>query len=67
MTTPRSFLRGVLAPYATTFMGVGGLLFHSGHGMEHLLCLVVAVVMAVGGLLWGVWNNWKSTRRKEPK
>ncbi len=49
--------RSVLLPLATTFTGVGGLAFHAGHGPEHLLCLVLAALMAVSGSFWTVYNQ----------
>ncbi len=54
----RERTRAVLLPFATTFAGVGGIAFHAGHGPEHLLCIVVAVTVAVGGAFWGIYNRF---------
>lgn len=50
--------RTVLLPFAATFAGIGGIAFHAGHGPEHLLCIVVAVGVAVAGAFWGVYNRF---------
>ena len=54
--------RGPLAPLAASFAGVGGILFHAGHGPEHLLCMLLGAVVAVGGTLWGIINSIRLRR-----
>ncbi len=60
--TNRERASRVLMPLATTFTGVGGLVFHVGHGPEHLLCLVLAATLAVGGAFWSIWNRFSRRR-----
>jgi hypothetical protein len=59
----RSRVRSVLAPFAATFAGVGGIAFHVAHGPEHILCMSIAAALAVGGALWGIYNRFLRVRR----
>jgi len=59
----RQRVRAVLTPLVTTFAGVGGIVFHVAHGPEHILCISIAATVAVGGALWGFYNEFLRIRR----
>lgn len=58
----RERIRATLMPLVTTFTGVGGLVFHAGHGSEHLVCMASAAMLAVGGALWSIYNRYRRPR-----
>jgi hypothetical protein len=59
----RKIIRRILSPFAVTFTGLGGLIFHAGHGSEHLFCLLSALLIAVTGTSWALFNRIRLDRR----
>jgi hypothetical protein len=57
-------IRNLFVPVATTFTGVGGLLFHANHGPGHLICIAGAGLLVVIG---GAWSWLTRNRKPRPK
>ncbi len=58
----RQKAREVLTPLLTTFAGLGGIVFHLGHGPEHFFCVAAAFIITMVGTFWGFYNRFLKAR-----